>query len=176
MKRILTAFALCAVYLCAFAQGGRIALLDQAQGHRVSFQYTYSLSKNGAAFTQVTGGQVVVEGNAYSLEGLGLQVYSDGATRWTLDNEALEMVVENVQPDDIFTNPAYFISHYTQYRDRIQVNASGPDTLDVTLTLDEENQARFVLQDIVYADCKGKSDFSLDGKPLPSGYVVTDLR
>ena len=174
MKRIVTAIALCAVSLCAFAQGGRIALLEKARGQRVSFHYSYSLSKSGAAFTQVTDGRVTVEDNAYTLEGLGLQVVSDGTTRWTLDADAREMVIEPVQSDDIFTNPAYFISSYTQYLDRIRVNASGPDSLDVTLTLDAENKARFVLKDIVFSPCKGKSDFSVDGKS--PDYVITDLR
>lgn len=176
MKRILTALALCAVSLCALAQGGRIALLDKAKGRRVNFHYSYSVSRNGSDFTPVTDGQVCVEGNAYTLEGLGLSVVSDGTTRWTMDRDAGEVVIEKVQADDIYTNPARFIATYTQYMDRIWVNASDNHSLDVTLTLDKDTRARFILRDITYGDCKGKSDFSLDGKPLPSGYVVTDLR
>ena len=176
MKRIITALALCAVSLCAFAQGGHIALLDKAKGQRVTFHYSYSVSRNGSEFTPVTDGKVCVEGNAYTLEGLGLSVVSDGTSRWTLDKEAGEVVIEKVQADDIYTNPARFIATYTQYMDRITVNASDARSLDVTLTLDKDTRARFVLRDIVYGACKGKSDFSLDGKPLPSGYVVTDLR
>ena len=58
----------------------------------------------------------------------------------------------------------------------MQVNASGAAFLDVTLTLDEDAQARFLLTDIVYMEPKGKSDFSLDEKSLSKDYVVTDLR
>ena len=47
--------------------------------------------------------------------------------------------------------------------------------LDVTLTLDEETKARFVLKDIVFGARKGKSDFSLSEKSLPD-YLITDLR
>ena len=154
---------------------GNIPLLDKVQGHRVTFHYTYSLSQKGAPFTPVTEGKVTVEDNAYILQGLGMEVVSSGTTRWTLDREAKEALVEKVVEEDLFTNPALFIGSYKDYLDKIQVNSSGSDSLDVTLTLDEETRARFVLKDIVFSARKGKSDFSLDEKSL-SGYLVTDLR
>lgn len=176
MKRLLTLWALMAICLGAFAQSGSIPLLDRVEGHRVTFHYTYSLSRNGEDFTPVTDGDVVVEGNDYILEGLGLKVVSDGTTRWTCDAEAREMVVETVQSEDLFTNPALFIGSYRRYMDRIRVNSQGADSLDVTLTLDEDTRARFVLRDIVYGEMQGKSDFSVDEKSLPKDYVITDLR
>ncbi len=165
---------LCSLALPAGAQG--IALLDRVQGHRVTFHYTYSLSQKGSAFNTVTDGDVTVEGNAYLLNGLGLKVVSDGVTRWTEDPEAKEMVVETVEKENLFTNPALFIGSYRKYLDKIKVNSMADDSLDVTLTLDEETQARFLLRDIVYLPEQGKSDFSLDEKSLPSSYVITDLR
>ena len=154
---------------------GNIPLLDKVEGHRVRFHYTYSLSQKGSAFTPVTDGDVTVEGNAYILQGLGMEVISDGTTRWTLDRDAREALVEKVQKEDLFTNPALFIASYKNYLDRIQVNASGSDSLDVTLTLDDETKARFVLKDIVFGARKGKSDFSVTEKSLPD-YLITDLR
>lgn len=154
---------------------GNIPLLDKVEGHRVRFHYTYSLSQKGSAFTPVTNGDVTVEGNAYILQGLGMEVISDGTTRWTLDRDAREALVEKVQKEDLFTNPALFIASYKNYLDRIQVNASGSDSLDVTLTLDDETKARFVLKDIVFGARKGKSDFSVTEKSLPD-YLITDLR
>ena len=165
---------LCSLALPAGAQG--IALLDRVQGHRVTFHYTYSLSQKGSAFNTVTDGDVTVEGNAYLLNGLGLKVVSDGVTRWTEDTEAKEMVVETVEKENLFTNPALFIGSYRNYLDKIKVNSMADDSLDVTLTLDEETQARFLLRDYVYLPEQGKSDFSLDEKSLPSSYVITDLR
>ena len=106
---------------------------------------------------------------------MGMKVVSDGTTRWTLDPEAKEAVVEAVQKEDLFTNPALFIGSYRDYMDKLQVNAAGSDNLDITLTLDEQTRARFVLSGIVYGEEQGKSDFSLDEKSL-SGYLVTDLR
>lgn len=174
MKRVLSI-----LFLLSLALGARsqecIPLLDKVQGHRVTFHYTYSLSQKGGGFSPVTEGDVTVEGNAYILQGLGMEVVSDGTTRWTLDREAKEALAEKVEQEDLFTNPALFIASYTDYMDRIRVNASGADSLDVTLTLDDDTRARFVLRGIVYSAPKGKSDFSLSEKSLP-GYLITDLR
>ena len=174
MKRWLFTGVLCLLSAWALAQG-RIPLLDRVEGHRVHFHYTYSLSQKGGAFNPVTEGNVLLEGNAYILEGLDLKVVSDGHTRWTLDPQARECVVETVEKEDILTNPALFVASYKNHLDQIRVNAQGPDSLDVTLTLDADNKARFVLRDIVFEAEQGKSGFQLDGKSL-AGYLVTDLR
>ncbi len=175
MKRVLSIILLLSLSLALRAQGG-IPLLDRVQGQRVSFHYTYSLSQKGADFTPVTDGDVTVEGNAYVLEGLGLKVVSDGTTRWSLDQDALEALVEKVEQEDLFTNPALFIASYRRYMDSIHVNSQGPDSLDVTLTLDDETRARFLLKGISFGPLQGKSDFSVDEKSLSKDYVITDLR
>lgn len=175
MKRIVIISLLSVLALTARAQGG-IPLLDKAEGRRVQFHYVYSLSQKGDGFKDVTAGDVTMEGNAYVLEGLGLRIVSNGNTRWSTDAQAMEMVIENVEKEDLFTNPALFISSYRKYMDKIQVNAQRADYLDVTLTLDEETRARFVLEDIVFLEPQGKSDFSLDEKSLSKDYVITDLR
>lgn len=175
MKRIVSILFLSALSLLgARAQGG-IPLLDKVEGHRVTFHYTYSLSQKGGEFAPITDGDVTLEGNCYRLQGLGMEVISNGTTRWTLDPEAKEAMVETVEKEDILTNPALFIASYRDHMDQLTVNAQGKDSLDVTLKLDEDNSARFVLKDIVYKPQQGKSDFSVEEKSL-SGYLVTDLR
>ena len=175
MKRFVTGLAATLLSLCAFAQGG-IPILDKVPEHRVKFHYTYSLSQGGKPMTQVTDGDVIVEDNAYLLTGLGLEVRSDGATRWSLDREAEEVLIETVEKDDLFTNPALFISSYKNYMDKIRVNGSTSNSLDVTLVLDEGTTARFVLKNIVFEPKQGKSDFTLNVKSLSDSYVITDLR
>jgi len=175
MRRFLTSLMALSLTLGAFAQGS-IPILDRVPGHRVQFHYTYSLSQGGKPMTQVTDGDVTVEDNAYLLSGLGLEMRSDGTTRWSVDREAEEVLIEKVEKEDILTNPALFISSYKGYMDRIKVNASSPNSLDVTLILDDDTAARFVLRNIVFLDKQGKSDFPLDEKSLPKSYVVTDLR
>ena len=117
-----------------------------------------------------------MEDNAYLLSGLGLEVRSDGTTRWSLDRAAEELLIETVEKEDLFTNPALFINSYKGYMDKIRVNGSSSNSLDVTLILDEETSARFVLKNIVFEDRQGKSDFTLNVKSLPDSYVITDLR
>ena len=175
MRRLLASLMALSLTLGAFAQGS-IPILDRVPGHRVQFHYTYSLSQGGKPMTQVTDGDVTVEDNAYLLSGLGLEMRSDGTTRWSVDREAEEVLIEKVEKEDILTNPALFISSYKGYMDRIKVNASSPNSLDVTLILDDDTAARFVLRNIVFLDKQGKSDFTLDVKSLPKSYVVTDLR
>ena len=175
MRRLLASLMAFSLTLGAFAQGS-IPILDRVPGHRVQFHYTYSLSQGGKPMTQVTDGDVTVEDNAYLLSGLGLEMRSDGTTRWSVDREAEEVLIEKVEKEDILTNPALFISSYKGYMDRIKVNASSPNSLDVTLILDDDTAARFVLRNIVFLDKQGKSDFPLDEKSLPKSYVVTDLR
>ncbi len=175
MRRFLTSLMALSLTLAAFAQGS-IPILDRVPGHRVQFHYTYSLSQGGKPMTQVTDGDVTVEDNAFLLSGLGLEVRSDGTTRWSIDRDAEEVLIEKVEKEDLFTNPALFISSYKNYMDRIKVNSSSQDSLDVTLVLDEDTSARFVLKNIRFKDKDGKSDFTLDVKSLSSSYVITDLR
>ena len=175
MRRIVTGLAAILLSLGAFAQGS-IPILDRVPGHRVLFHYTYNLSQGGKPMTQITDGDVVVEDNAYLLSGLGLEVRSDGTTRWSLDRAAAELLIETVEKEDLFTNPALFINSYKGYMDKIRVNGSSSNSLDVTLVLDEETSARFVLKNIVFEDKQGKSDFTLNVKSLPESYVITDLR
>ena len=175
MRRFLTSLMALSLTLAAFAQGS-IPILDRVPGHRVQFHYTYSLSQGGKPMTQVTDGEVTVEDNAFLLSGLGLEVRSDGTTRWSIDREAEEVLIEKVEKEDLFTNPALFISSYKGYMDKLKVNASSQNSLDVTLLLDDDTAARFVLKNIVFLDKQGKSDFPLDEKSLPKSYVVTDLR
>ena len=175
MRKLVATLLLTTLALTAMAQGG-IPLLDRVEGHRVQFHYTYSLSQKGSPFKEITDGDVTVEGNAYVLEGLGLKVVSNGSTRWSIDEEAKEMVIETVEKENLFTNPALFITSYRNYLDQIRVNAQGVDSLDVTLTLEDDNKAHFVLSGIRFLPQQGKSDFSVDGKSLEKSYVITDLR
>ena len=175
MRRFLTSLMALGLTLAAFAQGS-IPILDRVPGHRVQFHYTYSLSQGGKPMTQVTDGDVTVEDNAFLLSGLGLEVRSDGTTRWSIDRDAEEVLIEKVEKEDLFTNPALFICSYKGYMDKLKVNGSSQNSLDVTLLLDDDTAARFVLKNIVFLDKQGKSDFPLDEKSLPKSYLVTDLR
>lgn len=176
MRRlVLTAISLLACAL-SNAQGVSIPQLDRAAGKRVSFHYEYNLSKDGGAFSKVTEGDVLVEDNAYRLDGLGLTIVCDGVTRWTYDPSAGEVVIESAEQDNILTNPALLISSYRGYGNALHVKGGSRDSLDVVYDVDDDVKARFVLKGIIYDEQKGKSDFTFDVTSLPGNSVITDLR
>ena len=174
MKRI-AAIAFALVFALGLQAQG-LEMLDKVKDYRAAFHYTYKLSRGGAEFSAVTDGDVVVEDNAYVLEGLGLTVTSDGKTRLSVDPEAREAVIETVEKEDIFTNPALFIGSWRKYASRLKVNSSSKDSMDVTLVLDDDTLARFLLTGIKFTEKQGLSDFTTDISALPSDYLITDLR
>lgn len=175
MKRILTIVAFMLAGVLCFAQGRKIDILEKAAGQRISFNYTYSLDK-GDGMQEVTTGVVTAEGNCFVLTGLGLKTWSDGTTCWMVDEEAKEVVIDNIAKDDIFTNPALMVSSYRNFSDDIKVNKEGSDYLDFTLKLDDDMTLRFVLKGIRISDPVGVDEFTLDTSALGSSYVITDLR
>lgn len=125
--------------------------------------------------TEVTRGNALVEGNSYVLTGLGLTVYSDGATRISVDSAAKDVLVESVDKEDIFTNPALFIGAYKNYREKITVLSSSADALSVTLELDDDVLVRFDLTNVRFTAPQGSSGFSPSLTSF-KGYEITDLR
>ena len=175
MKRIAAFVALvfCAVSLSA---QGSIPLLDKVAGHRAVFDYRYLISEDGKPFKAVTSGSVTVEDNAFRVTGLNLEIVSDGTTRWSMDPEAKEVLIERVEKDNIFTNPAILITSYKDHLDMLKVKSSGSDSLDAVVTFDERVKGEFILKNVRFLPKGDKKDFTLDVKSLGSDYVVTDLR
>ena len=164
---------LCAMSLSA---QGSIPLLDKVAGHRATFEYRYLISEDGKPFREVTSGNVTVEDNAFRLTGLNLEIISDGITRWSMDPEAKEILIETVEKDNIFTNPSILISSYRDHFDMIKVKSSGSDSLDAVVTFDDRVKGEFILKNVKYLPKGDKKDFTLDVKSLEKGFVVTDLR
>ena len=175
MKKYLLILAFLGLSAWAGAQE-RIPLLDRFQGHRVSCHYKYSLSRDENPFKEVTSGSLLAEGNAFKLDGLGMEMRSNGTSRWSIDPEGKEVIVEEVGKNDLLANPAQILSSYKRYQHRIKVLSSSKDAITFTFQLDEDAIAHIVLTDIVFSDPQGMADFTLDEKSLPEGYVVTDLR
>ena len=98
----------------------------------VSFTYSCVIGDGGA---EVTGeGTVDMQGDAYIVRGNGLEVYCDGRTRWTVDRQAQEAVVEAYDPDspDYSVNPAALLRSFDKAFKVTCVSVSGK-SLDYTL-------------------------------------------
>jgi outer membrane lipoprotein-sorting protein len=107
MKRL---FALLLV-LTAFSAAGQNVVTDFAKSLTdgcASFGYTYSMSGQ----VPLSGsGTIRLQGDAFTMQGDGLEVYCDGSTRWTVDTVAEECYIEAVEPGglDYEANPALIV-------------------------------------------------------------------
>ena len=73
-----------------------------------TFGYSYSMTGN----VPLSGsGTIRLQGDAFSMEGDGLEVWCDGTTRWTVDTVAEECYIEGVEPGglDYEANPALLV-------------------------------------------------------------------
>lgn len=112
MKRFfLSAVFLAAVVLPAFAADDLRALTEKLADARVTFSYAYETVRNGIVMKG--GGTVAMQGDAYRMNGNGLEIVSDGTTRWTADAEAKELFIETVDRSagDFVSNPARLLAN-----------------------------------------------------------------
>ena len=63
------------------------AFAKSLQGRLASFDYSYSMS---GSLPMNGSGSVKLQGNAFTMEGNGLDIRCDGKTRWTVDVAAEE--------------------------------------------------------------------------------------
>lgn len=97
--------------LTAFSAKGQNVVTDFAKSLAdgcASFGYTYSMSGQ----VPLSGsGTIRLQGDAFVMKGDGLEVYCDGATRWTVDTAAEECYIESVKPGglDYEANPALLV-------------------------------------------------------------------
>ena len=87
------------------------ALTKKMADSRVTFSYSYETVRNGIVMEG--GGTVAMQGEAYWMDGNGLEIVSDGTTRWTADAEAKELFIETVDRSagDFVSNPARLLAN-----------------------------------------------------------------
>lgn len=86
--------------------------IEKVSSSLVKFDYSFSM-QTAKTKSKMTGtGNVIVQDNAFYMEGSGLEVWCDGKTRWTVDRLAEEALVESVDDsyDSYATNPALMIT------------------------------------------------------------------
>lgn len=112
MKKIFLLLILSGIAaLSASAADDLRALAKKIASSRVSFSYVYETARDG--FVMKGGGNAVVQGDAFRMEGNGLEIVSDGTTRWTADAEARELFIEPVDRSavDFVSNPARLLAN-----------------------------------------------------------------
>ena len=115
MKKLVSLFALLVLaaipgVLPLRAQEGVLQdFLKKTSVSRVSFDYSFSVP---AGRTKMEGsGNVLLQGDAFRVEGNGLDIRCDGKTRWTVDTDGEEAVIEPVDDSgaDFYANPALLV-------------------------------------------------------------------
>ena len=139
MKRLISAFLFSMLCFAASAQSIE-DVCAKLEVSRVRVDYSFSIRKVHCS------GTITVQVPCFKASGNGVDVYSDGKTRWTVDPESREVYIEDAQgPDD-----------YLKYLNDID---------DLSLT----GLRTSPLSDDL-------SPFVFDVSALDGSWVVTDLR
>ena len=111
------------------------AFAKSLQGRLASFDYSYSMS---GSLPMNGSGSVKLQGNAFTMEGNGLDIRCDGKTRWTVDVVAEECYIETIdaQELDYEANPALLVGALDSafnYKDSSTASFNGMRVSEIRL-------------------------------------------
>ena len=116
MKKTAIIIAAAALALFSIPSGAKSktlgSFIDKVSSSLVTFDYSFTMQTTKTKTKMTGSGNVKVQGNAFFMEGNGMEVWCDGSTRWTIDRFAEEALVESVSEsyDSYATNPALMIT------------------------------------------------------------------
>ena len=110
---IIAAIALIGIGTPSVAKSRTLAgFIEKVSASLVTFDYSFTMQTPMSKSKMTGEGKVKIQANCFYLEGNGLEVWCDGATRWTVDRLSEEALVEPVDgsSDSFATNPALMIA------------------------------------------------------------------
>ena len=116
MKKTTIILAAAALALFSIPSGAKSktlgSFIDKVSSSLVTFDYSFTMQTTKSKTKMTGSGNVKVQGNAFFMEGNGMEVWCDGSTRWTIDRFAEEALVESVSEsyDSYATNPTLMIT------------------------------------------------------------------
>ncbi len=167
------------------------------------FSYEYAMDDGR---TVVTGsGTVTMQGDAYAVDGNGLEIFCDGNSIWTVDRAAREVVIEACSPESasFVMNPAALLGNFDKVFSvkSSAVTSSGDvsytlmpaaDTgmteMEIVLASDGSRLTgaafktkdgavvRFTIPSFSFSALSSPERFVPDISSLDSDYIITDLR
>ncbi len=159
-------------YVCASLLGllpGMISAQTPAQSPEqqsdecLVFNVDYSMG--GSASAKISGSATVtVQGDAYHMNGNGIEAWCDGVSIWMIDNEAKEVYVESAESAS---------ESYMQNPSRALRELKGKS--EGTYVLDDGRKVHIKVNSIKKSDRKDISSFR-PTQDFDSSWVVTDLR
>jgi len=81
--------------------------LEKISSNAISFDYVFSVDQKGG---MEGDGNVVVNGDRFKMVGNGIEIRCDGKTRWTIDREGKEVIIESVNGSEV-ANPTLLIAN-----------------------------------------------------------------
>lgn len=78
----------------------------------IKIDFSYKMENKSENINENLKGTVIIKGDKYRLEFMGQVVISDGKTAWSYNEEANEVQISNVDPDDEQSNPAKILTSY----------------------------------------------------------------
>lgn len=202
-KSVFLVILLTATCLTAVAAEPFRAFAEKVASSRVGFSYTYESLREGVKFKGE--GKAAVQGDAFRMEGNGLDILSDGTTRWTADAESMELIIEPVDGEatDFISNPALLVSGAAKafsvkstgaatFKGKsvqscvltpkracgikeLSLYFSGETLTGVNVVLSDGTVTDFEIKDLTFSEPGPLEGFRY-AKPVGGDWVVTDLR
>jgi len=168
MKKFLTIAAAALLCLSASAQQSIKDVIAVIRGNGcVSCTYEYTV--NGG-FPMTGKGSALLSGNSYFTTENGLENYSDGITAWTVDRNAMEVVISDGSNS--------LLSRIEDVISSIHIDKFDGKTLICTVKNEEQGlDIDFNAADIASGPApEDRSCFSFDVSELGKDWIITDLR
>jgi len=168
MKRLLSTLMLLAICAAGFAQDKIAGIGRMIDEGKVDFSYKYDVDGKIPIGAK---GTATVQGECYMSRGNGLSIYCDGKTRWTVDEEAKEVYIEEAVQGEVLET----IRTYASHAKNLQV--SSTDISGSFVSDDGASTIHFRISGITPSEkTEDLSIFKFNTSGLGSDWVVTDLR
>lgn len=157
--------------ICAYAQADIASLKARLDTCRVELSYKYDVA--GPTSVKVSGsGHIVLDGKCYKAEGNGLSFICNGTTRWTVDQAAKEVYIENsAGTEEFLTDTSTGKSRVSDFK--MEGNRARGSFLDPK----SGNNLIFQLDEIKMTKSGIYSkEFEFDTSKLDKTWIITDLR
>ncbi|MGB5417546.1 LolA family protein [Algibacter sp.] len=154
MKKFLTVL-LITLSVSSFAQNNAKALLNEVSAKvktydNISLDFKYTLENLSENIKQETKGDVVMQGDQYRLNILGITSLFDGKTLYNISTEDEEVTItSNIDPENDLIAPSKMLSFYEDgytYKLDIEQNINGRKIQYVKLTpIDSNSEIKNIL-------------------------------
>ena len=146
------------------------SLLGKSAQDCVVVDYEFATVMSGV---KTTGeGTVEIQGNAYHMEGNGVEIYCDGSTTWMIDEDAMEVFIEaaDSRSAGYLANPVLLLMNLEENADTYSVDGNR-----ITLGLPGGISLEISINSMETIPTK-KSEAFRPPTEFDSTWIVTDLR